>query len=344
MRAFGDASVGGSLTSSSSTAVKRLATKLGLVLLLGTLALLAFASLASLLETQSERLSDNTVPNPYEDYVTYYAAGRLVLDGNGSNLYNTDQIVSAEHEAMGREVGLNGDLPFFNPPFVALLFAPLSTLSVATFSSVLTVLVVASIFAGGLCLQALVRPHDGKYLALLWLGYFSFVGTAWLALTTQLSMLLFLGWFGFAWFQVRGQPKLSGASLALALVKPQSVVLLLPVLVWKRQWQTLAYFAIAAAPMIVLSLVVAGPSALIEYPRFLLDSTRWEGLGVNTATMFGWNRLLYFLTGDLSPNVGFVLALSVPTVALAAVALRGAWNPRSRGSICKLALCYSRRC
>ena len=174
---------------------------------------------------------------------------------------------------------------------------------------------------------ALVRPHDGKYLALLWLGYFSFVGTAWLALTTQLSMLLFLGWFGFAWFQVRGQPKLSGASLALALVKPQSVVLLLPVLVWKRQWQTLAYFAIGAAPMIVLSLVVAGPSALIEYPRFLLDSTRWEGLGVNTATMFGWNRLLYFLTGDLSPNVGFVLALSVPTVALAAVALRGAWNP-----------------
>jgi hypothetical protein len=251
----------------------------------------------------------------------------MVLDGKGSDLYDTDKVVATEREVMGRPVGLNGDLPFFNPPFVALLFAPLATLSVATFSIALTSLVIASVLAGGLCLQALVRPSDRRARLILWLAYLTFIATFWMALTTQLSMLLFLGWFGFAWFQVHERPQLSGASLVLTLVKPQSVVLVLPVLIWKRQWQTLAYFSAIAIPLVAVSLLVAGSSALIEYPSFLLDSTRWEGLGVNTASMFGWNRLLYALTGDLSPAAGLQLIFSIPTVGLAAVAFRGAWVP-----------------
>ena len=65
----------------------------------------------------------------------------------------------------------------------------------------------------------------------------------------------------------------------------------------------------------------------MRYPEFLLGSTRWEGQGVNIHSMFGWNRLLFEFTGDTSPGLLPLIALSIPTLALTFFVLRHPWQP-----------------
>src|SRR5688572_10608708 len=77
------------------------------------------------------RLNDRDYTNgPTEDYVVFYAAGGLVREGRGADLYDIEAIVAAEHDAMGRPVGGTGRLAFFNPAFVAAIWAPLSGLAI----------------------------------------------------------------------------------------------------------------------------------------------------------------------------------------------------------------------
>jgi hypothetical protein len=110
------------------------------------------------------------------------------------------------------------------------------------------------------------------------------------------------------------------------LVKPQMILLPVLFLIYQRRWKTLASFSAVAAPLVLVSLVVTGPQGLIDYPRFLLDSTAWETNGVNARQMFGWNGIVADLTGDLSPPRFVLLALAAPTLALVAWSWRAAWH------------------
>jgi hypothetical protein len=190
--------------------------------------------------------------------------------------------------------------------------------------------VLATVVAGGLLAQRFLPLDNIGSRALAWFGFLSFLPVCWLLMQQQLTMLVFLGWLGFAWFEMHGRHGLSGASLALALVKPQSVLLLLALLVWKRRWRSLRAFALAATPLVLLSLIVSGPEALVDYPRFLIESTRWEGRGVNALGMFGWNGLAANLLGDRSPPLLSYLPLTLGTLAAFVAMWRGEnWRPES---------------
>jgi hypothetical protein len=149
-------------------------------------------------------------------------------------------------------------------------------------------------------------------------------------------MLPFLAWLGFAWFERAGRHRAAGVSLALALVKPQLILVLLALLVWKRRWTTLAPFAAIAAVLGVASLIVSGPGVLIEYPRFVLGSTEWTERGVDAANMFGWNGVLASWAGAAEDPL--FLLLSAPTIALVAFGWRGDWDARSPRFLLKLSL------
>ena len=121
---------------------------------------------------------------------------------------------------------------------------------------------------------------------------------------------------------------MSGLALALGLVKPQMIVIPLAVLLWKRQWQALAPVAAIGLPLVVLSVIASGPSVLLEYPRFAIDSAGWEGDGINFGQMFGLNGLLHTLTGE-PPSMFLLAGPIVLTLGLTAWAFRGAWMPGS---------------
>jgi hypothetical protein len=137
-----------------------------------------------------------------------------------------------------------------------------------------------------------------------------------LFLQQQLTLLVCLSWLGFVGLHLREKEGWSGAALALALVKPHMVLLPVAYLLYRRRWAALRSFSALAGLLVLVSIALSGPSVIVDYPRFLLDSTTWEGTGVDATQMFGWNGILADLTGDATPNVAFLLVLDVLTLGL----------------------------
>ena len=224
--------------------------------------LYAFALVArnatTLLDLQSDRLDGTVAQGQFEDYIAFYSAGALVLEGKGSEIYDIDVLAAKEHEIMGREVGGTGTLAFFNPPFVALFFAPLALLPVGTAGLVLLILNLALVVIAGAVLHSHLRITNRWMSAAFWLAVASFESVFWLVGHNQLSMFLVLGFLGFYTFQRQEKPLLSGLALALLLVKPQAALLILVILVWKAQWQALASFSAVAIALVMASVAVSG--------------------------------------------------------------------------------------
>lgn len=154
-----------------------------------------------------------------------------------------------------------------------------------------------------------------------------------------MTPFLLLGWLCFALFSWHGRAQLAGLSLGLLLIKPQMLVLIVPILVWKKQWATLSGLATVAVPLVVISLLVAGPVAAVSYPAAVLHSTTWNGVdGVNNELMLGWLGIASRYIGDELLARTVAAALGIMTVAVVGFSLRGQWSPKLAAWDLQLAL------
>lgn len=273
---------------------------------------------------QMDRIQGTSEQGEFEDYIAFYAAGRLVLEGRGESLYDTDVVADTEHEIMGREVGGTGSLGYFNPPFVAVMFAPLALLPVGIASLVLLLVNVLLVIVAAVIIHRLLNLHGLVPSVLFGLALASFHSVFWLIGHGQFSMLLVLGFLGFYDLQKRGKQRLSGFALALLLVKPQMAILPVLVLVARKQWSPLVSFAAVAGVLTLVSIAVSGPSVLWEYPRYTLGSTGWEGeLGIDIETMYGWNGLLAkYVDNHSATHLALTSVAGLLTVGLVVNAFR----------------------
>jgi PAP2 superfamily/Glycosyltransferase family 87 len=276
------------------------------------------------------RFDGRSPRGPHEDYVTFYAAGRLVREMNAAGLYDIATIADAEVRSMGRGVGGTGVLAFFNPPFVAAAFAPVSALPIETAAVLIGAVCTGLALLSALILQRLLGLQDRLHRLLFWLWFLSLHAITWSVLHGQLSLLLLLGWLLFIVFQTKQRETLSGMALALLLVKPQMAVLPVALLLWKQRWQALGTFAAIAWVLAMVSIAVSGPSIVTEYPRFLLHSTEWSGKwGVSPLGMFGWNGFLaHFVDNGSTAHKILTLAFDGATLAVAVACFRGKWEPQ----------------
>ena len=265
-------------------------------------------------------------PGGVLDYVAFHAAARLVREGDGDKMYDLTAVGRVETETVGRPIGGETVLPFFNPPFVAVAFAPFAGLDLSSFVAVLFALNLVLFVVTAIVMEKMLALQSRRERLFYWLFSVSLFPVFALFIQQQLTLWICLAWLGLVSFETRGKSGWAGASLALGLVKPQMVLLPLLFLVLHRRWQTLAWFGAAAAPLVLVSIAVVGPQGVVDYPRFLLDSTSWETNGINARQMFGWNGLIADLTGDLSPARAVLLAFALPTLALVAWSWRGDWH------------------
>jgi Glycosyltransferase family 87 len=285
----------------------------------------------NLIELQIDRVQGTAEQGPVEDYIAFYTAGRLVLDGRGESVYDLDVIAEREHEMFGRDVGGTGRLGFFNPPFVAVIFAPLALLPPNLESPLLLILNGVLVLAAGVILQRLLKLRGLLPSTALWLTILSLYSVYWTLVHGQLSMFILLGFLGFFGLQREGKPRLSGLALALLLIKPQMAVVPVLVLLYKRRWTELTAFGTVALGLVAVSVAISGPSILWEYPKFALNASEWERtFAWQVQRMYGLNGLLATVI-DKHSTIHFVLTgvASVATIALAVSAFRGPWKPAS---------------
>lgn len=296
---------------------------------LGFLLLYGFVSWSGIVELYVQRWEGTAEQGPREDYAAFLAAGRLVLEGHGHAIYELDAIGPTQEEMFGRPVGSSGVLAFFNPPFVALAFAPLAALSVEAAAALLAASNLVLAAAILVLIVRLVRPQGRTSEAFLVLGILTFFPLTWTVIHGQFSLLLLLGWLGFVLAQVRGDERKSGVWLTVLLIKPQLVVLPAILLAARRQWTALKWFAGVALALAGVSVLVSGPGVIVEYPVFLVDSTGWQGDGISPSRMLGIGGLgARLFAVNSPPYAAFAWGLSIVVVCTLAVIARRDLNSR----------------
>lgn len=181
--------------------------------------------------------------DPYQmDFVSYWAAGTLTLQGNPAGAYDM-----ALHRAV--ELGaipLDGALPFAYPPCFLVVLAPFGLLSYPAAAADWVLLTFAAY-----CLAMRRWAPDMPWLAL------SFPPLLVNVITGQAGFLtaaLLIG--GMALLPKR--PVLAGVLLGLLIVKPQLGLVLPLALLAGREWRAIAGAAASSVALVLVSLILFG--------------------------------------------------------------------------------------
>lgn len=260
-----------------------------------------------------------------EDFTAFYSAGQLVAHGAGRLLYHPAVVGAAERAAAGHPVGGSGVLAYFNPPFFALLFLPLSRFSLGQAFQIWTLFNLTLVGVNAWLLWQIALPLERRWRLVLIIGFFALYPVTYSLRVGQFSLLLAAGAGAAYLFLLHRQERAAGLALALLLIKPELLLPIMLFLAWKRRWHVFETLVPAIIVAAVASIAMIGWQSAISYPSYLLHSTVWRGNGVGAALMFGWNGLLA-LTWRQGPRPFEALiagVLSLAGLALAAYAWRG---------------------
>ncbi|MBL8795805.1 MAG: DUF2029 domain-containing protein [Planctomycetia bacterium] len=198
----------------------------------------ALVPLLLVLASMLPRLLGDAPALPIEDFVEYWAAGRLHLQGGDP--YAIEQLLPLQHQA-GR-TDLVYPIQMFNPPWTLPLVVPFGLLPARPAHLLWLCLQLAAVVwsADRLWLLFGGAPEQ-RFVA--WLIALGFAPTLITLRMGQISGWLLFSVAAFLVCQRRGQDFLSGAALSLASIKPHLLWLVaVAVLVWavrERRWPVL---------------------------------------------------------------------------------------------------------
>jgi hypothetical protein len=206
---------------------------------------------------------------PAEDYVVFWGAGRLHLEGD--NPYDLDRM-----HAIQRQHGSDRPyaLPMYNPPWALPFLMPFSLFDFPASRALWLLFGVATFLISiGVLANFYKLPESKRFVA--WCVCFTFLPTLLLLRMGQLTLFPLLGLVGFLYFQERKQSFWAGAALVLTAVKPHLVALVLVAVLlwalWERRWLLLASGAGLGAMLIALPFLWS-PGVYQNYSAFLSQS------------------------------------------------------------------------
>jgi hypothetical protein len=218
----------------------------------------------------------------YADFTAFYAAGLMVREGMGHEIYDLPLQAQVEREQIGRSAEIAA-LPFLRPAYEALAFLPLSFLPYLGAFTLWNVLSV--IF---LCLWVwLARgrlPALQEFSPALWLLALVAFFPVFINLPMGQDSIAFLLLVTLAFFKLRNREEfLAGVWLGFAAFKPQIVLPLVLILMFRPQrGRLLSGFLAAAIATVLISVAVSGWYSVLHYPIYLLNVNRELGSGTIT--------------------------------------------------------------
>ncbi|TMC12964.1 MAG: DUF2029 domain-containing protein [Chloroflexi bacterium] len=244
------------------------------------------------------------------DFYIYYASSLQLLRSGPGSAYDLAYVL----------------LPQILPPWVTLAFYPLGLLpfraAYLAWGATILVLVAAAILV-------LVRAAGLRGRSAVLASAAAAASLPLFVLLVQgqsdAPMLLALAAAGLAW--VRRRPAWAGAFAALALVKPQLMVLVPALFLVRRSWPALGAFAGVAAGLALVSLLVFGLRACLDWLSIVAP---WAvsgggGYSVNAQSTYSLRGLLQLL--PLPAGVQ-VVVVAAGLLAVAFVMLRTRADPR----------------
>lgn len=217
---------------------------------------------------------------PGADFVTFWAASSLVLEGRALDVFDPSVMQSRE---VGLFPGATGMLPWFYPPPTLLLVAPLAWVPYAlAFIS----FALGSLGAFLASLRPLVFAPQGWWLVAAFPGL-------WLSLAQGQPSLLTAALAGSGLQLRENRPILAGVLIGLLAVKPQLALLLPLLLIVERRWTAFGAAAASASALLAASLLILGPTCLDVAARASGGQRTRQRLGDTETLDVGPYRITY---------------------------------------------------
>ena len=260
------------------------------------------------------------------DYVAFHTAGRMLLAGEGGALYDAGRVRQVQREST---LGLVPKLydPFRNPPFLALLYAPLAPLAlVPSFLAWTALSAICLVVALRLAVEEVpaLRPRwPGLILVVAGFCpvYLGLVGGQNATLGLLLYVLIYRA-------MRRGREAEAGVWAALGLFKPQLFLIFPIIFVASRRWRALAAYGLTASVLAAVSIALVGVDGARGWLRIVLSADLEGGIVANQSARM--HSLKSFLDLLLPATSGLPLALTLAAGAALVVPLFRTW--RSAGS------------
>ena len=260
------------------------------------------------------------------DFLAFYTAGTFVRTGRSADLYDLAAVKSFQRELALREqleLGPDNFGPFWNPPFFAWVFVPLSSMSYATAWNLWFCI---NLLAAAGAIVILSRMIEGDWrdrglVPLLIVTSLPFIQALGHGQNTCISLLLLSGTIAL-WRSDRLIA--AGAVAGLLFYKPQLGALVAGALVLREGYKPLAGLAITGSILLLATLITL-PGALSDFLHKLPGNVIYmqiehRYLWDRHVTLKSFWRLLFqgFAVGDMSP---LTRTLYLATTALAATCL-----------------------
>ena len=255
------------------------------------------------------------------DFVNFYAAASIIRQGKGPALYRQE----TQDPVLQSILGHNSNQYFLHPPFEASALVPLSYLKIEQAFVVWSLINVGLLGLLPLVLMPCVPAVATRpYLGLLGFAFLP----ALTALTLGQDSILLLFILSSAYLLIdKKRDVAAGLVLALAMIKFQYLLVLLPLLLLWRKSRLVAGFAVGGAFLVLVSWMIMGTGGLIEYVQFVRSFDLHSGYGgLNPALMVNWRGFLagigkgsalpaYFWGGEIILLLLGLLCLRVPQTA-----------------------------
>ena len=277
------------------------------------------------------------------DFTIFYTAAHIVRSGQRHGLYDLALQAKVQQSILLPYGGFmqNGLLPYNYPPFGALLFLPVSFLPLGcafhTWNALNMGLTVALI---ALLVRSIRKSYSLRTFVTISLAVLSFYPVARVFGYGQSSLWVAF-WVALSYFWLKGgKDLLSGMGLAAGLLKPQLVLTLLLVLLYRRRWRFVLGFAATASVLLGLSAILVGEKGLSSYLALLQSAISPDGFGAiapvlmpnirGTAARLTQALVPYFNAPLTSAGAAALTALlSLPVLAIVLWIWKGQWNTDS---------------
>jgi hypothetical protein len=187
------------------------------------------------------------------DFITFWSAARLALDGRPEAAFDWAAIAAAQRLAVP---GI-GPAPFLwhYPPTFLLLVLPLGLLP---YAAALIVFVGATVALWAGLVRALFRDKRAWLIA-------AATPAGLLNLLDGQNGFLTAGLAGFAMVQLDRQPRLAGMLIGMLAIKPHLAALFPLALIASRRWQALMTAAVTALAFTALGVAAFGPPTTLAF-------------------------------------------------------------------------------
>lgn len=258
------------------------------------------------------------------DYMAYWSVGKIADVKGYSEIYDLNNLRSVQTQELNdsslqAEPG-NSSVPLFPVPYFSFFLLPFQLLSrLSLFNSFWIWTILNLVILVGYLVFFIRRTNPGSrvnreslyFLALLLISYPVFFNLT----CGQVEVFLLVCTGEFIRYAISKKPIYSGIWLGGLLLKPQLLILIIPIILIMRNWRVLMGFIISSGIILITSTLLsgfAGMKALVNlWTKFSADLTtsypeamiNWRMIGVNLNDLFN-TSLGWLITG-----LGLILTL-----------------------------------